>query len=216
MQKLKLYLDAFWISPYSFAAFVALKEKQIPFETVDIALQKGDQKTPAYQKSTITGKIPAIQNGDFWLAESGAIIDYLEDAFPSPKHPAILPKDIEMKARARMVLAWIRSSRDLMPLIAERSTETMYYKKATTPLTEKAQASANKLIEASDRLISPKEKNLFGEWCIADSDLAFCLHRLIINDHAVPEKIKKFAELHWSRPSVQEFNRVKRSEYVSY
>ena len=216
MKPLKLYLDSFWFSPYSFACYIALKEKGVPFETVEIALHKQQNKELSYRKNSVTGRIPAIQHGDYWLAESGAIIEYLEDVFREPDYPSLFPGNIEMKGRARMVLAWIRSSRDLMPLLQERPTATMFYERATTPLSEKANASAEKLIEVSEFLVPGGSENLFGAWSIADSDLSFVLHRLILNDHPVPDRIRRYAERQWSRPTVREFVDRTRPPHVPY
>lgn len=216
MKLLKLYLDSFWFSPYSFAVFVALKEKGIAFDPIEVALHKKENKDLAYRKASVTGRIPAIQHGDFWLAESSAIIEYLEEAFGGLDYPSILPKSVEMRGKARMVLAWIRSSRDLMPLIQERSTATMFYERASSPLSQKGKESADKLIEVAGFLIPSGSENLFDGWSIADADLSFALHRLILNDHPVPDKVRRYAEHHWARASVQEFINRRRPPYVPY
>lgn len=213
-EKLKLYCDAYWISPYSFAVFVALKEKGLDFDIHEIDLEKKEHKDPNYQKKSIIGKVPSLQRGNFWLSESSAIIDFLEDCYSQPEYPALMPTDFKHRGTARMILSWIRSSRDLLPLIEERSTATMFFKKGA-PLSSKAKESAENLIEVADRLIPSEKKNLFGDWCIADSDLAFCLHRLILNGDPVPEKIKSYAEAQWQRPSVQEFCTRKRIPFVA-
>ena len=117
-----LYVDRFWISPYVFSCFVALREKGIAFETRDVGLDRGDQKTDDYRARSITGRVPSLTDGDFSLAESQAIVEYLEDVQPTPP---ILPHDSKERARARQLLAWIRS--DLDALRAERPTTTMFY-----------------------------------------------------------------------------------------
>ena len=91
------------------------------------------------------------------------------------------------RARARQVHGWLRS--DLMPLRDERPTTTMFYARATAPLSERAQAAADKLLRAAEQLVPNGEGPLFGEFCVADADLAFMLHRLILNADEVPERI---------------------------
>ena len=44
---------------------------------------------PAYRDRSLTAKVPALEHDDFWLAESSAIAEYLEEAFPPPGHPAL-------------------------------------------------------------------------------------------------------------------------------
>ncbi len=213
---LRLHLDHHWISPYSFSTWVALTEKGVPFETRDLNLARRETEEPVYRKSSITGLIPALEHGDFWLTESSAIHEYLEEVFAPPKFPALLPRDVKARARARMVMAWLRSSRDYMPLITERSTETMFYERARTPLTLEGEESAAKLIEVAESLIPATGENLFGEWSIADSDLAFALHRMILNELAVPARIAKYATTQWQRPSVRAFIKHARPAYEMY
>lgn len=206
-----LYVDRFWISPYVFSCFVALREKSIAFETRDVGLDRGDQRTDDYRARSITGRVPSLTDGDFSLAESQAIVDYLEDVHPSPP---ILPRDAKDRARARQIMAWIRS--DLDALRAERSTTTMFYDQTSVPLTKAGEAAASKLADVASRLIPDGRTQLFDAWSIADADLAFMLHRLLINGHDVPAKVRAFAETQWSRPSVVEFVKRERPTYVPY
>ena len=49
-----------------------------------------------------------------------------------------------------------------------------------------------------------------------DVDLAFMLHRLILNDHEVPERVRSFAQHLWQRGSVQRYVQHQRPPYVAY
>ena len=44
---------------------------------------------------------------------------------------------------------------------------------------------------------------LFGDWCLADSELAFMLHRLILTGEGLPARLHAWAEREWQRPSAQ-------------
>jgi glutathione S-transferase len=211
---LTLFSDHYWISPYAFSAFVAIKEKGIQFELKAVRLQDKEHLQAGYRDASITGRVPALRHGVFWLAESSAITEYLEDAFPPPQHPRLYPQDAQQRAQARMIQAWVRS--DLMPLREERSTATMFYERATAPLAPKGQAAADNLLRVSDLLLRDGATQLFATWSIADADLAFMLHRLILNGHEVPAKVRKFAEAQWQRPSVQEWVTHARPPYVPY
>jgi glutathione S-transferase len=215
MSTLQLFLDAYWISPYSFSAFVALKEKGVPFEAVEIALQKGEQRLDKHAGTLITGKIPALRDGAFALVESSAIVEYLEERFAPPQHTRLLPTKLEDRARARMTLAWVRS--DMLPIREERPTTTMFYEKAREPLSDKAAAAANTLLRLADTLIPDGSSYLFGDqWSIADADLAFMLQRLLLNGHEASAKIGDFVERQWARPSVREFVDKQRPPYTGY
>jgi glutathione S-transferase len=208
----ELHVDAFWISPYVFTAFVALTEKALPFEAVTVALQDKAHLAPGYRDRSITGRVPSLADGDFWLAESQAIVEYLDDAYPDT--PRLLPLDVKERARARQILGWIRS--DLGALREERATHTMFYERASTPLTAAGRAAAEKLVHVADLLVPAGATSLFGAWSIADSDLAFMLHRLILNGEEVPAKVRAFAEAQWARPSVRAFVEHARPAYVPY
>jgi glutathione S-transferase len=208
----ELHVDTFWISPYVFTAFLALTEKGLPFETVTVALEAKAQQRPGFRDRSITGRVPALVEGDFWLAESQAIVDYLEEAYPEA--PRLLPEGVRDRARARQILAWIRS--DLGALREERATHTMFYERATTPLTAAGRAAADNLVRVAELLVPAGATSLFGAWSIADSDLAFMLHRLILNGEPVPAGVRAFAEAQWARPSVRAFVERTRAAYVPY
>jgi glutathione S-transferase len=65
--------------------------------------------------------------------------------------------------------------------------------------------SAQKLIETASSLLAHGNPNLFGEWCIADADLALMLNRLILNGDEVPQLLVDYAAFQWQRASVQRY-----------
>ena len=209
---IKLHADAYWISPYVFTTFVALHEKGLPFEVVEVALQNKAQHDPAYRDASLTGRVPAIDDGGFWLSESQAIVEYLDDAYPET--PRALPLDVRHRARARQILGWVRS--DLAPLREARPTTTMFYEHTDEPMPDAARDAAAKLLRVAGALVPEGATSLFGAWSIADSDLAFMLHRLILNGEEVPAGLRAFAAAQWARPSVRAFVEHKRIPFVPY
>jgi glutathione S-transferase len=216
-QPLTLYNNTFWTSPYAFAVFVALREKGIPFETRDVALHEGAQRAGGdYAKKTLTARVPALDHDGFVVAESMAILEYLEEAFPGT--PSVFPKDPKERARARQMLSWIRSD-DTLPIREERSAEKIYYpeqRKANAPLSDAAKKSAAKLFALAEGLLAPGATQLFGSWCIADADLAFFTQRLLSNGDAVPSGLAALATAQWKRPSVAAWNDHARPAFVPY
>jgi len=195
-----LYAEGLWDSPYVFSVFVALHEKQLPFVERVIDLDRGEQRAESFRARSLTARVPCIEHGGFALSESLAIHEYLDDVFPEPR---LLPADVHARARARQVLGWLRS--DLMPLREDRPAETMFYERAQKPMSERGLAAAQKLIDVAERLIPEAGGPLFGSWSIADADLSFMLHRLILNDEPVPARVHAYAAAQWQRPSVQAF-----------
>jgi len=205
--KLVLYSNANWNSPYVLSAFVGLTEKKLPFEVQEVALHEGAQRAPAYVETSFTARVPALVDGAFSLSESSAIVEYLEDKWPPPAHVALLPRDLEARARARQVMAWVRS--DLMPIREERSAEYVFYPHdglaPYAPLSPAALRALEKLVGFAGRVVPAGGGPLFGAWSIADTDLAMMLQRLVKTNQPLPAHLKTFAEREWQRPSVQAF-----------
>jgi glutathione S-transferase len=215
---LVLYGSEMWNSPYVLSTFVALKEKGLPFEVKKIALHKGAHHAAPYAALSLTSRVPTLIDGEFSLSESSAIIEYLEDKHPAPGHPRVLPADVQQRARARQVMAWVRS--DLGALREERSSEHVFYPAGAVPppatLTPAGQRAADKVIGFASALVPEGGGPLFGAWCIADTDLAMMLWRLSRTGHPLPAKVKAFADREWERPSVREFVAAPRPPFVKY
>jgi len=210
---LTLYVDSFWISPYAFSCFVALKEKGLRFEARTVSLPDKEHHRDDYRRRSLTGRVPALDHGDFSLSESSAIVEYLDDAFPDT--PPALPSAPRDRARARQIMAWVRS--DLMPIREERSTTTMFYERATRPLSPAAEEAARRLLSFAEAVVSQGRTSLFGTpWTAADTDLAFMLQRLNLNGYELPRRIRDFVEAQWRRPSVKEWVERERLPYRSY
>jgi len=205
-----LYCDALWESPFVFSSLVAVRAKELSVTVKDINLEQKEQLAADYQNSSITARVPAIKVGNFHLAESSAIAEYLDEKFPN-SGKRLIPKDIEQRARARQLMAWWRS--DLMALREERPTSSMFLpkSKALPPLSEKAQQAVQKLFRITEQIIPESADYLFGgEWHLIDSELALLVHRLVLNNDVVPPKTLKYAQFQWKNPAVQEFVNHKR------
>ena len=203
-EKITLYIDSNHTSPYAMFAYIGLKEKGLPFEKIQINIRDKHHKVPEYQGLSVTGKIPTLVHGDFALAESSAILEYLDEQFPAPQYLRLLPGELHQRARARQIQAWLRSA--LQALRNERPT-TVFFEpaKIDTPLSEAAQEDADKLVSVAQGLISDPAGNLFGDWSIVDAELALMLNRLVANGDPVPEKIRQYVAHQWSRPTVQQW-----------
>jgi glutathione S-transferase len=200
-EALVLYGEKYWYSPYVYTAWVALKEKGLAFEEREHSLYDGGHKTADFYAPSLTGRVPALRHGDFWLAESSAIVEYLEDAFPETTR--IMPWSPRDRARARQLMAWIRS--DLMPLREERPTTTMFYARADKPMSDACKEAADKVVRVAEAVVPKDGGDLFGAFSIADADLAFVLQRLVRNEEPISERLRAYANRVFARPSVKSF-----------
>ncbi|HEU4402630.1 MAG TPA: glutathione S-transferase [Candidatus Polarisedimenticolia bacterium] len=105
---LVLYIGEKNISSWSMRAFVALVAKEVPFEERTIPLRE-DKDRARRRKVSPTGRVPALHHGALVIPDSLAIIEYLEETFPPPKHPALWPTDRAERARARWLAAAMHS-----------------------------------------------------------------------------------------------------------
>jgi glutathione S-transferase len=92
---MKLYY--FPPSPQTRKAHAVAIHLELPLELQLIDLQKGEQHTPEYLKLNPTGRTPVLQDGDFFLWESTAIMQYLASQVSN----SLWPED--MKSRADIV-----------------------------------------------------------------------------------------------------------------
>lgn len=203
---LLLHVEPHWVSPYVFAVFVTMREKKLDFAATVLNYRNDETNAAPYLAKTVTGRVPTLVHDDFGLGESMAIIEYLEETFPEP---TIFPESTRDRARSRQLMSWLRSD-ETAPLRAERSTHTIFYDRNTTPLSDAGLRSAKKLVEVAGRVIRAGAPNLFEAWSIADAELAFALHRLLVNGDPVPRAIQSWAEAQWQRPTVRAFVEIVR------
>ena len=195
---LLLYVDAQFASPYAMSVFVALHEKALPFKITTVDLAANANHEADFAATSLTRRVPTLVHDGFALSESSAIAEYLDEVFSGPP---LYPAEPRSRARARQVQAWLRS--DLMAIRQERATEVVFYRPTQTPLSTEARAAAEKLFSAAESLLPDNSANLFGQWSVADLDLALMLNRLVLNGDPVPERLAAYARHQWQRPSVQ-------------
>jgi glutathione S-transferase len=201
---LVLYGNDHYTSPYVFSAFVTLREKGVPFRLEVLSLERGEHRRPEYEGPSFTGKVPALRHGDFWLAESSAIDEYVDEAFGPPPHPRLYPDDPRRRGHARMVQAFLRT--DLAPLRKERPTSTFFLgERVAAPLGEEARAAAEKLCRVAEQVLAPGASCVAGQFTPADADLALMLQRLVANGDPCPPRLAAYAREIFARPSVREW-----------
>ncbi|WP_416363668.1 glutathione transferase [Pseudomonas sp. NFX183] len=202
---LRLYVDSQFTSPYAMSVFVTLREKGLTFDMLTLDLDTAQHQTADFTQLSLTQRVPTLVEGEFALSESCAITEYLEQVYPeTPVYPA----DPQQRARARQVQAWLRS--DLLAIRQERSTLVVFYGQKMPPLSPAAEAAVRKLFSATQALLAGNPPYLFGEWSIADLDLAVMLNRLILNGDSVPAEWVDYAQRQWQRPSVQAWVNLQR------
>lgn len=90
---MKLY--SYWRSSCAHRVRIALNLKGLEYEYKAVNLLKGEQHSPEFEKLNPLKFVPVLVDGDATIADSLAIILYLEDKYP--EHP-LLPQDLQKKA----------------------------------------------------------------------------------------------------------------------
>jgi maleylacetoacetate isomerase len=106
-----LRLHSYWRSSASYRVRIALGLKGLTFEHFTVNLLKNEQGQPEFTTLNPEGLVPLLEHDGLRLAQSTAIIEYLEEAFPSP---ALLPADLQARARVRAICQMIAC--DIHPL----------------------------------------------------------------------------------------------------
>jgi glutathione S-transferase len=84
--------------PYCARVRIALAEKRIEYETVEVDLD--DRPAWIYEKNPL-GRVPVLEEDTFLLAESAVIDEYLDDRYPDPP---LWPADPADRALGRMLV----------------------------------------------------------------------------------------------------------------
>jgi maleylacetoacetate isomerase len=93
---MKLY--NYFRSSASFRVRIALQLKGLPYDYISVHLAKGDHKKPEYAALAADTLVPLLDTGGDKLSQSMAIIEYLNEAHPTP---ALLPPDALGRAKVR-------------------------------------------------------------------------------------------------------------------
>ena len=81
----KLTLISHELCPFVQRAAIALTEKGVAFERINVDLAN---KPDWFLAISPLGKVPLLKVGDAVIFESAVIVEYLEETQPSPLHPA--------------------------------------------------------------------------------------------------------------------------------
>jgi glutathione S-transferase len=135
-----LRLHSHPLSTFSRRVRIALLEKKIPHEIVEVDMAAKQHRSPEYLKLNPYGRVPTLEEDGFVLYESTAILEYLE--LTRPDEP-LLPPDPRGRALAAMHVK-------LCDIQVARQTSTIIFPKRFLPKErwdEKAMGQAKAEIE---------------------------------------------------------------------
>lgn len=100
---LKLYMHP--VSTVSRPVLLFIAEKNLPVELQVVDLTKGEHLGADYAAKNPSKQVPLLEEGDFRLPESSAILKYLASRFDCPEYP----KDLKQRAKVDAAMDWINT-----------------------------------------------------------------------------------------------------------
>ncbi len=163
-------LYSYFRSSAAYRVRIAMHLKGLAFDTIPVHLLRngGEQHSSQYRVLNPSGLVPTLVDEDLTLGQSVAILEYLEEAYPTP---ALLPTDHAQRAQVRAVLQTIAC--DIHPL---NNLRVLQYLEDTLQQDEATRATwyrhwVTRGLEALEILLSP----FSGNFCFGDQPtLADC------------------------------------------
>ncbi|HYL32288.1 MAG TPA: glutathione S-transferase family protein [Stellaceae bacterium] len=160
---MKLYMHPASTTSRAVALFIADGKLPVDLQVVDIF--QGEHMKPPFASINPNKMVPVLEDGDFRMTESSAILKYLAEKSGSPAYP----RDLKQRARINEVMDWINSNlyRDwgygliypqVFPSHKRPSEETQ--KNTIAWGKERAEAWLKIL---NDNIIGPRNKFLCGD-----------------------------------------------------
>ncbi len=91
-------------SPYAWRVWLALEHKDLAYDFHLVSFSAGDLKTDEFGRLNPRRKVPVLTDGDFTLYESAAIVEYLDERYPTAGQGRLFPDDIREHALVRRVI----------------------------------------------------------------------------------------------------------------
>ena len=115
-----MQLHNFFRSGTSHRLRIALSLKGLAYDYVAVDLRKNEHQGAAFKSLNPQGLVPALADGDLVLTQSVAIIEWLEERYPTP---ALLPADLNDRAQVRALAAVVGC--DIHPVNNKRILDTL-------------------------------------------------------------------------------------------
>jgi len=160
-----MILHTYWRSSSAYRVRIALGLKGVEYEPRFVHLLRagGEQHLAEFRSRSPLGQIPVLElqepGGAVYLTQSLAIIEYLEERFPTP---ALLPRDLIARARVRELAQIVNSG--IQPF---HNTGTTNFLKEAAPDLDKA-AWYHHFIERGLVSLEARARQSSGRFLVGD------------------------------------------------
>lgn len=185
-----------------------LAELDLPYERRAITSRSGETLTPEYTQLNPSQKIPALQDGDFVLTESAAIVNYLASKYGAAKNlcPPTAPRE---RARYDQWCFFVMMELDANTLYVIRKHEDLHklYGEAPNALQAAREGFARQAKAAVVRL-DGKPYVLGEHFSGADILLTTCLNGAVRRHIELPEALHAYHQRTTAREAYQRAQRL--------
>ncbi|MGB8397209.1 glutathione S-transferase family protein [Bradyrhizobium sp.] len=180
----------------------ALAELGLDYESRPIQPRSGETKTPEYTALTARQKIPLLQDGDFTITESAAIIAYLSDTYAT-EETALVPRSPKQRAQCLEWCFFILSELDAASLyVIRRHRDLADIYGAAPEVCDAAAAYFGQQMRSVERALSGCPCYLVGgRFTAADILLSTCISWAVRYEVPVDVRVLAYNARMTSRPA---------------
>ena len=181
-----------------------LHELELPFDHKRITSRSGETLTAEYTALNPSQKIPTLQEGDFILSESAAIVNYLATQYGAAKNLAP-PVEPRQRARYDQWCFFCMMELDATTLYVIRRHENLHklYGEAPHALTSARESFARQANAAAKRLADGGPYVMGSQFSGADILFTTCLTGAIRRNIELPQRLQDYLKITTARPAYQ-------------
>jgi glutathione S-transferase len=185
--------------PFGRKVRIVLAEKELSFDSVQVDLAKGQQRSDEFRRLNPFGKVPVLVDESSVVYESTIINEYLNDEYPHP--PELLPEDSGERARVRLLVDFADRAFTLPVMALERDAKAA----------DKDDARMQAARDAVGKALQMLDRELAGREYLAESfslaDVAFApallmLPQVGVNIDASLQNVAAWKSRLLARPSI--------------
>jgi glutathione S-transferase len=183
----------------------ALHELDLPYESRPILPRSGETKTPEYTKLNARQKIPLLEDGDFRIGESAAIVAYLSQTYSTPNH-VLVPEQKALQAKWLEWCFFVVAELDSTSLYVMRRHGTVnglahIYGEAPDVVSQAAEYFRNQLRHVDVALSDGRTYLMGDQFTTADIILTTCLTWAIDYGVGICDSARPYLERTKARPA---------------
>ena len=180
-------------TPRTMRAHWMLHELDLAYESRPIGSRTGETQTPEYTRLNPSQKIPVLQDGDFVLSESAAIVNYLAQTYGASRNLS-LPANTKERARYDQWCFFVMMELDADTLYVIRRHEGLKELYGEAPNAVKAARDCFRIqVQAAAQRLALTGPYVLGErFSGADVLLTTCLTGAVRGQIELPDTLYEY------------------------